>query len=316
MSTGTRLTGAVLVMLVIALLVLTRPGHARLPATSGGPTASHAPASGSPHAVAAPTKVLVVVEENHSYDQMKSGMPFLAGVSDRYRYATHWTAITHPSEPNYLAIAGGSTFGVADDEAPGAHYADTGSATSVFDQALHAGKTAKTYAESMPENCHAHDFPEPSTGTWEYAVRHNPWVYFASSRSACQAYDVPLAAFAGDVANNTLPNVGFLIPDLCDDAHSCPLQTADRWLEPQLTPVLGGGDFRSGRLVVVVTADEDDKHSSNRVLTSVLSAALSGKVVDAPLTHYSLTRFIAQVLHVAPLRKAADAPDMRAAFGL
>ena len=75
-------------------------------------------------------------------------------------------------------------------------------------------------------------------------------------------------------------------------------------------------DFTSGRLVIVVTADEDDTSSDNTVLTSVLTPALSHKVTDAPLTHYSLTRYLCQVLGVPLLGHAATAPDLSAAFGL
>jgi acid phosphatase len=69
-------------------------------------------------------------------------------------------------------------------------------------------------------------------------------------------------------------------------------------------------------LVVVVTADEDDGHDGNTVLTSVLTPRLHHVVVSTPLTHYSLTRFLDQVLGVRPLGQAAGAPDLAAAFGL
>jgi hypothetical protein len=260
--------------------------------------------------------VLVVIEENHSYAQMKAGMPFLAGLSDRYGYASHWTALAHPSLPNYLGIAGGSTFGIRDDGPPAAHTSDVGSATSVFDQAIMAGKSAGTYAESMPDNCHATDSPDRSVGTPTYAVRHNPWVYFPAGRANCMGHDRDLTMFVGDAGRNALPDVGFLIPNLVHDAHSASLAAADSWLEQQLTPVLRSTDFTTGKLVVVVTADEDDKHSGNVVLTSVLTPRLSHKVVRTPLTHYSLTRFLAEVLGVPPLRNGATAPDMSTAFGL
>jgi hypothetical protein len=263
-----------------------------------------------------PTKVLVIIEENHSYAQMKSGMPFLAGLSEKYGYATHWTALAHPSEPNYLGIAGGSTFGVTDDSAPAANSPKVGSAPSVFDQAIAAGKTAATYAESMPKPCHVYDYPDKSVGKPLYAVRHNPWVYFASGKKSCLTHDHDATTFAHAAAGNALPNVGFLIPNLVHDAHNASLGDADTWLSSELPPVLNSTDFTSGKLVVVVTADEDDKHSGNVVLTSVLTPRLSHKVVSTPLTHYSLTRFIDEVLGVTPLQNGAKAPDMKAAFGL
>jgi acid phosphatase len=120
----------------------------------------------------------------------------------------------------------------------------------------------------------------------------------------------------GDATHDALPDVGFLIPNLVHDAHDASLASADAWLRQQLTPVLESADFTSGKLIVVVTADEDDKHSGNVVLTSVLTPRIHHKVVTTPLTHYSLTRYIAQVLGVTPLRNGASAPDMGRAFGL
>ena len=261
-------------------------------------------------------KVLVVIEENHSYAQMKRGMPYLAGLSSKYGYATHWTALAHPSLPNYLGIAGGTTFGILDDRSPTAHTSDIGSAISVFDQAIAAGKTAGTYAETMSQNCQVDDNPDRSVATPKYAVRHNPWAYFSTGRSNCLSHDRDLTLLAGHAAHNALPNVGFVIPNLDHDAHDASLATADSWLKQQLPPVLSSTDFTSGKLVVVVTADEDDQHAGNNVLTSVLTPRISHKVVSTPLTHYSLTRYIAQVLGVTPLHNGATAPDMKAAFGL
>ena len=92
--------------------------------------------SGRPGAV---DKVLVFVEENHSFDQMKAGMPYLYAQAQQYGYATTYTAISHPSLPNYLAMAFGSTFGVTDDDSPSSH-PEAGQA--VFTAAVQAGRTA------------------------------------------------------------------------------------------------------------------------------------------------------------------------------
>jgi acid phosphatase len=280
-----------------------------------GCTSDHNSASSAPATATKihPSKVLVVIEENHSYAEMKSGMPYLFGLSNKYGYATDWTAISHPSLPNYLAIAGGSTFGVTNDAPPVRHRADVGTAQSVFDQALDSGKTAKTYAESMPGACYPTGYPLDKP---LYVPRHNPWTYFPASLSRCRSHDVAMTEFAAAARSNALPNVGFLIPNMCHDAHDCPLAAADAFLRKALPDVLASRDFTSGRLAVVVTADEDDKSSGNTVLTSVLSTRLANKVVSTPLTHYSLTRYIAQVLGVTPLKSGQSAPDMKAAFGL
>ena len=95
-------------------------------------------------------KVLVIVEENRSVSDVAAHMPFLMSRARSYGTATHFYAISHPSLPNYLVLAGGSTFGVTDDDVPAAHQLH---GPSLFGQLLAAGRTAKTYAEAMPSNC-------------------------------------------------------------------------------------------------------------------------------------------------------------------
>lgn len=267
------------------------------------------PGSSRSRVAAHPSKILVVIEENHSRAEMMAKMPYLARLSRTYGYATNWHAITHPSEPNYLAITGGSTFGVTDDRPPSVNAAKVGSARSVFAQARAAGKSAGTFAQSMPRRC-------ALTDHGNYAVRHNPRTFYPRERAACRTGNRSTARFAARARANRLPNVGFLIPDVAHDAHNGTLATADRWLEKALRPVLASRDFRTGRLVVVVTADEDDRSAGNVVLTSVLSPRLHHKVVHTRLNHYSLTRFIDQILGVKALRHARTAPNMKAAFGL
>jgi acid phosphatase len=254
-----------------------------------------------------PTKVLVFMVENHTLDEMRAQMPWTAALADRFGYATTYHAMTHPSLPNYLAIAGGSTFGVQDDDDPSSHSI---SGPSVFGRALQVGSTARLYAEAMPGTC----VTTPAGG---YAVKHNPWAYFVDERSDCDRYDVPLGHLGADARAGTLPGAGMVIADICHIAHDCPLATADAWLKTEVSPVLAGPDFRGGRLVVVITADEDDHSGDNRVLTVVATKDMPGhQVVDTPLTHLSLSRLYAEVLHFAPLRGAAGAPSLADAFHL
>jgi acid phosphatase len=271
-------------------------------AACGGSGSSSTAASGP-----TPTKVLVFMVENHSLDEMRAQMPWTAALADRYGYATAYHAMTHPSLPNYLAIAGGSTFGVQDDEDPSSHPIG---GPSVFGRALEAGSTARVYAESMPGTC-------ATTASGEYAVKHNPWPYFVDERAACHRSDVPLDQLASDVGAGTLPGAGMVVADLCHIAHDCTLGTADDWLRTEVGPVLAGPDFQQGRLVVVITADEDDRSDSNRVLTVVASAGMPAhQVVGTSLTHLSLSRLYAEVLGFAPLGDAAGAPSLAQAFHL
>lgn len=252
------------------------------------------------------TKLLVFVVENHSFDEMQSQMPFVRSLAQRYGYASGYTAITHPSLPNYLAMAAGTTFGLTDDDGPEAHALG---GSSIFGDAIASGKTARLYAEAMANPCQ-HD----SSGT--YAVKHNPWAYFPEEASMCARDDVPLPELQPDVLAGGLPAVGMVIPDLCNDAHDCSLSQADNWLSANIGLVMSGPDWKSGDLAVVVTADEDDRAHGNHVLTLVAHPSLDHVVVSSPLDHYSLARAYADVAQVPPLGNAATAPDLLTEFGL
>ncbi len=66
----------------------------------------------------------------------------------------------------------------------------------------------------------------------------------------------------------------------------------------------------------MVTADEDDNASNNKVLTVVAVPGLAHKVIAAPLTHYSLTGLYDDLIKAPRLRGAATAPSFASAFGL
>jgi hypothetical protein len=252
------------------------------------------------------TKLLVIVEENHSLGQMKRGMPYTFALAKKYGYATSYRGITHPSLPNYIAIASGTTYGVGDDKPPADHPL---SGSSVFGQAIALGRSAKLYAQGMPEPC-------ATTDSGSYVARHNPWAYFVDEQATCRQSDVSMRGFARDVAKGTLPRVGMVVPDLDHDAHDGTLGQADAWFESLMTGVFAGRDWRTGRLAVVLTADEDDRAHGNRVLTVVIHRSQGHHVVSERLTHYSLTRLYEDVAHLPYLNNAATASSMAEAFGL
>jgi acid phosphatase len=258
-------------------------------------------------------KVLVIMEENRSVRDVTAHLPYLMSKAHQYGYATDYHAIRHPSLPNYLAIAGGSTFGVTDDEDPAVHRV---AGHSVFGTLLAGGHTAKTYADGMTSPC-------ARRNQGDYAVRHNPWTYFAepSERTACRQLDVPAGstthgALAADVAAGRLPTFGLLVPDVCHDGHDCSATVTDRWLQSWLPVITSGPDFTTGRLAVVVTWDEDDDHSGNRIPLVVLHPSLTGRAVSTPLDHYALSGSILRLAGQQPLRKGAGTPDLLQAFGL
>jgi acid phosphatase len=251
------------------------------------------------------------MEENHGTPEVfPSGMPYLWHLARRYGHAPDWSAITHPSLPNYLAIFSGSAFNDPPDCGPGPGCAYP--APSVFGQALALGKTARSYEESMPRPCDRSD-----SGT--YAVRHNPWAYVPGETAACRSGDVPAGtpsggALASAVRTGTLPSIGLITPNLINDAHDGTLGQADAWLRRWIPVIMSGPDWRHGRLAIAVVFDEGDP--GLQVPFVLIAPGLSGAVTGQPLDHYALTRLIDQIIGAPPLRQAAGAPDLARRLGL
>jgi acid phosphatase len=259
--------------------------------------------------------VLVIIGENHSDQEALAHMPHLAGWAKSYGQASNYSAITHPSLPNYLAIWGGSTFGVSSDCGVGTSGC-TPTGPSVFGQTLAAGKTATAYQESMGSPCQ-------TGGSGGYAPRHGPWPYWQDSaeRAACRQNDVSSGTTTSgnlhdDIASGQLPVTGELTPNLCDDAHDCSLATFDNWLAKWVPALMAGPDYRSGNLTILITFDEDDGSQGNDVALVAIDPRLSGKTVTGRFSHYSLTKWLDDNAGVPELRNAGSAPDLRAAFGL
>ena len=287
----------------------TPPSGTPASSTTAAPNTSTAPPPPAGH------KMLVIPLENHSQSAALTQMPTLAGWAHTFGQADSYFAITHPSLPNYFAIWGGSTFGVTNDCSVGSSGC-VPDAPSVWGQTIAAGGTAKAYQESMAADCQ-------TSGLGQYVPRHGPWAYWtdAAERAACRANDVPSGTnLAGnlvdDIDAGALPTTGELTPNLCNDGHDCALSTVDAWLGTWLPVIMAGPDYRAGRLTVIITFDEDDRSQNNEVAFVVIDPRLHGVTVTGTYNHYSLTRWLDDNAGVPPLRNAASAADLKAAFGL
>jgi phosphatidylinositol-3-phosphatase len=318
-SARLRPLGVVWIVPVLGLLAVgygstgTAAATGTLAATTS-PTAAAAPGAntaGTPQTGQGITKILVIMEENHSIGQaFPTHMPYLWGLARQYGRATSWSDVGHPSLPNYLAIFGGSAFNEPQDCLPGPGCTYPG--PSVFGQAIAKGASARAYEESMPKTC---DLGESGN----YDVNHNPWAYFPAESSLCRTNDVPAGtvtrgALTSDVAQGTLPNVGLVTPNLIHDAHDGTLAQADAWLRSWVPVLFSGADWRAGRLAIVVVFDEGE--TTEQVPFVIMAPGVSHKVIGRALNQYALTRLMDEIVGVPPLRKAAGAPDLVPTLGL
>ena len=252
--------------------------------------------------------VIWIWMENHSYGQIigSSSAPYINSLARACGLATNYTAVSHPSLPNYIAATSGGTWGVTDDNPPSSHPL---AVDSIFQQA----SSARSYEESMPANCD----PTSSGG---YAVKHNPEAYYTPIRSACKANDVPMGtassgAFSEALTTGKLPAFSFVTPNLCDDMHDCSIQTGDSWLKTWVPKITASATYRAGNTVLFITWDEDDGSNGNQVATIVISPYDARHEERAPRS--PTTRCSAQPRNFSASRLISDAPPAQhALFGL
>jgi phosphatidylinositol-3-phosphatase len=263
-----------------------------LATSSSGPVTSPAgsrtaTASGLPQ----PAHVIVVVLENHSFDEVANGAhaPFIQSLVHSGAVLTQYYAITHPSEPNYLAVFSGSTQGVTGDACP-----VTFRTGNLARSLLNAGQTFAGYSEGLPST----GYTGCTSGL--YARRHVPWTDFTDLPSSVNR---PLTAFPRSFA--ALPTVSFMIPNLVHDMHNGPLPQADTWLRQHLGAYVTWA--RTHNSLLVLTADEDDRSSANRIATIVVGDHVTPGRYAQRLTHYSLLRTIEDMYGLPRLGHSATA---------
>jgi hypothetical protein len=276
----------------------------RIVSQGGSPPPPPPPPSAPCAGTGAPARyahVVWILFENHAYSSIigSSSAPYFNQLASLCGLATNYSAITHPSLPNYIALTSGSTQGITDDGSPSQHPL---AVPSIFSQL--PGGASRSVEESMPANCALNN-------SGRYVARHNPEVYYTNIRTDCGTYDVPLVSPANISARFT-----FVTPDLCSDMHDCSVATGDTWLSHFLPPVLASSEYRAGNTAIFITFDEGSG-GHNQVATLVVAPPVRpGARSAAAYTHYSLLRTTEEMLGLGLLGNAASAPSMRAGLGL
>lgn len=234
---------------------------------------SSSAASGVP----APDHVVVVVFENHAYNQVigSSSAPYINSLRTGGANLSQAHAETHPSQPNYYALFSGSTQGVTDDSCVTPGFS---SAANLASELIAAGKSWASYNESLPGQ------GSTTCGSGRYAQKHNPWFGFSNvPTSSAKTF----TQFPADYS--ALPDVSFVIPNLCSDMHDCSVSTGDTWLKDNLGAYATWA--RTHNSLLVVTFDEDNRFSGNRIPTVLYGQPVTaGSSSSTTYDHYDLLR--------------------------
>lgn len=230
--------------------------------------------------------VVVAVFENKQYGEVigNASAPYINQLASGGASLTGMKALTHPSQPNYFNLYSGATQGITGD---GCYTPQSMTAPNLGQEVIAAGKTFATYNEDLPA--------EGSTActNGQYAQKHNPWFAFKN---------VPLntgktwAQFPRDDFSS-LPGLSFVIPNLCNDMHSCAVGTGDTWTRNNLDAYAQWA--KSHNSLLVLTWDEDNYLGSNQIATVFYGANVKTGTYSTAYSHHHLLRTLEDLFGTA-----------------
>ena len=263
---------------------------ARHESSASGAGRAHRQTTVHPHA----TTVIVVIMEHRDYNLIigNAQAPFINGtLVPQAALMTDSHAVTHPSQPNYLALFSGSTQGVNDGSCP--HTFDT---ANLGQEVLAAGKLFDGYSESMPKDGYMGCSSRP------YVRKHNPWVDFANIPASSNLiwYDLP----------GVQPSVSFIVPNLCNGMHDCSTMTGDNWLKANLPAILNFDQGSDGLLILTWDESAPDRSGTNHIATLLFGPMIQPGAYGQTIDHYAVLHTIEDIMGVACTANACAAHEL------
>jgi hypothetical protein len=271
---------------------------------AGGLTSASAAAEPVPPTVQAataaplvprPDHVVVVVLENKNRTSVigSSNAPYLNALAGRGANMAQSYGVSHPSQPNYVAMFSGDQHGVTTNTCR-----NLGDKPNLGSQLRAAGLSFTGYSESLPEA----GWTGCESGLYER--KHNPWVDFSNLPPSVNQ---PFSAFPDDYS--ALPTVSFVTPNMCHDMHDCSVATGDAWLKEKLDGYARWAMTHNSLLVV--TFDENAGGTVNQIATILVGQHVRPGLYAERMTHYTLLRTLEDAYGLAPLGHAASAAPLR-----
>ena len=244
--------------------------------------------------------------ENQDYNAVIGNTrqaPFINSLLPHASLLSDFFAEEHPSDGNYLALAGGSTFGIPLTDPLEENSQYTINAPNIGDLIGTAHENWKAYLQSAAGPC-------DDTVHGYYWDDDMPMTYFADVRDQpayCSAHLVPLESLQPDLASAaTTPAFSWVSPNDCTDMEGCGIRSGDEFLATELGQIMKSPAWTTQRSLAIITFDEDDTDHQNpaqRVPTIVIGSAgvRQGYVSHVRYTHYSLLRTIEGALGLGTL---------------
>ncbi len=236
--------------------------------------------------------------ENHGLTQVvgNSAAPYITSLSTQGANFTNSHGVSHPSQPNYVALFSGSTQGVTSDACPNTF---TG-VNNLGGQLIAAGLQFTGYSEGMPSV----GYTGCTSTAGHYARKHNPWVNFPNVPAASNQ---PYTSFPSNYA--ALPAVSVVVPNLIDDMHDGTVSQGDTWLRSNIDAYAQWAKTHNSLLIL--TFDEDDSSTSANLVPTIFvgSGVVAGNFSEQ-INHYNVLATIESMYGLPALTSATPITDV------
>lgn len=252
--------------------------------------------------------VFMIMMENTSYEQVigdSRDAPFINALAARGTLLARYSGVYHPSDQNYLAIAGG------DAAVQGAVYFPNIRLHTrhLGDTIEAAGQTWRAYEQGMGTPCNT------TTQYDKYFQPDDaPFINYSDvigDAARCRKHLVDAKQLPVDLRSAaTTPNFSWIAADYFDDGEDsgngspASLRAQDRWLRRTLRPVFASAAWRTRRCLLILTWDESDATRTNHVaaiLVGSLGSVRAGFVSNTRYDHYSTALTIERALNLPSL---------------
>jgi hypothetical protein len=257
-----------------------------------------------------PEHIVIVIEENHSYDQIMKAVknndaPYLKSLMSQGATFTSFFALHHPSQPNYLVLFSGDRQGVKGNGCIKEQLTAPSLGGELIKKQLTAlGPGGEPVTKQLTFRGYADGLPSAGSTACDpgqYARKHVPWTNFADVQPQ-EKLSLPFTAFPPDF--NDLPTVAIVIPDLGNDMHDGSVTKADTWLKEKLGAYVEWA--KTNNSLLIITWDEDNRKSflwfnrttkppKNRIPTIFVGPMVEPRPSDKQYTHLDLLRTLEEM---------------------
>src|SRR5881628_2954194 len=226
-------------------------------------------------------QLVVVLMENKNLNEVYGPAPYMTQLADQYSFSQGWSSITNPSQPNYIAIMGASTFGVSGDgNHPNLNH------PTLVDLIETSGHTWNAIAEGSGSGCSIN----PDRGEDHFPFLSYTTITGNSARCANLHSGGPADVVA---ALNAGTNFIWFTPNDGHNMHDNSVASGDSWLQswgPGLLTAMAGK-----HAALFLTYDEG--YASPPLVYSGFSGPTAKQAYKSTssYTHYSLLKLIEDV---------------------